>query len=77
MATPDTTNVDEKMRMLVHEIRNPLSSIYLTIDILRTAKANGEDPDFYIDLLEKSAKKIDEILQGIHTGIPKVEKEKE
>lgn len=76
MAIPDTTNADQKIRMIVHEIRNPLSSIYLTIDILRNAKENGEDPDFYIDLLEKSAKKIDEILQEISTG-NKVGKETE
>jgi signal transduction histidine kinase len=70
MATPDdTTTADDKMRMLIHEIKNPLSSIYLTIDSLRNAKADGEDPEFYLQLLERSAKKIDEILNTLRDGI--------
>lgn len=65
MATEDNTSGEGKMRMLIHEIKNPLSTIYLTIDSLRNAKADGEDPEFYIQLLEKSAKRIDEILNNI------------
>ncbi len=55
---------EEKLRTFIHDIRNPLSSIYLTIDSLRHAKEDNEDPDFYIDLIEKAAKKIEEILNN-------------
>ncbi len=59
---------DEKMRTLVHDIRNPLSTIYLTIDSLRNALEDKEDPEFYLQLLEKSAKKIEEILNDLGKG---------
>ncbi|CAN5916841.1 hypothetical protein BH11BAC7_BH11BAC7_32480 [soil metagenome] len=53
---------EEKVRTLIHDVRNPLSSIYLTIDSLRHAEEDGEDPEFYLQLLEKAAKNIEEIL---------------
>lgn len=55
---------EEKLRTFIHDIRNPLSSIYLTIDSLRHAHEDNEDPKFYIDLIEKAAKKIEEILNN-------------
>jgi nitrogen-specific signal transduction histidine kinase len=65
MATDEKGNGEDKMRMLIHEIKNPLSTIYLTIDSLRNAKEDGEDPEFFLQMLEKSAKRIDEILNNI------------
>jgi signal transduction histidine kinase len=53
---------EKLIRTISHEIKNPLSTIYLTIDSLRHAKEEGEDPEFYIGMLEKAAKKIDSIL---------------
>ena len=53
---------EDLIRTISHEIKNPLSTIYLTIDSLRHAKEEGEDPEFYIGMLEKAARKIDSIL---------------
>lgn len=53
---------EERVRTLVHDVRNPLSSIYLTIDSLRYANEDKEDPEFYLQLLEKAAKNIEQIL---------------
>lgn len=53
---------EERVRTLVHDVRNPLSSIYLTIDSLRHASEDNEDPEFYLQLLEKAAKNIEQIL---------------
>lgn len=53
---------EKLIRALSHEIKNPLSTIYLTIDSIRHAKEEGEDPEFYIGMLEKAARKIDGIL---------------
>jgi signal transduction histidine kinase len=53
---------DEQIRRLIHEIKNPLSTIYLAIDSLKNAKEDGEDPEAYIQLLEKSARKLDSVI---------------
>jgi signal transduction histidine kinase len=57
-----SSETEKLIREISHEIKNPLSTIYLTIDSLRHAKEEGEDPEFYIGMLEKAAKKIDAIL---------------
>ena len=54
--------IEKKVRTLLHEIKNPLSTIYLSIDSLRNAQEDGEDPEEYIQLLEKSARKIDTVI---------------
>lgn len=66
MDTPEAVNTDttDKARILVHDIKNSLSTMYLAIDSLRNAGEDEEDPEIYLDMLEKSAKKIDELLNG-------------
>lgn len=67
MDSPEAVNTNmatDKARILVHDIKNSLSTMYLAIDSLRNAKEDKEDPEIYIDMLEKSAKKIDELLNG-------------
>jgi signal transduction histidine kinase len=64
----NTVNIKERekvLRSLTHEIKNPLSTIYLTIDSLRHADEDGEDVDFYFQMLEKSAKNIDAFLNRL------------
>jgi nitrogen-specific signal transduction histidine kinase len=58
----NATSPDEQIRRLIHEIKNPLSTIYLAIDSLKNAKDDGEDPEIYIQLLEKSARKLDSVI---------------
>jgi hypothetical protein len=52
------------MRTLKHDIKNQLSNIYLALEQLRYELPDTtEDCTFYMDLISKSATKIDTILK--------------
>ena len=63
-ATPKKVDDADVMRTLRHDIKNQLSNIYLALEQLRYELPDTtEDCTFYMDLISKSATKIDTILK--------------
>lgn len=55
---------DASLGVLKHDIKNQLSNIYLALAQLRYELPDiSEDCTFYIDLIHKSASKIDTLLK--------------
>jgi len=56
---------DDQLRKLKHDIRNQLSNVHLALEQLKyeLPDINGEGL-FYIEMIDTSAKKINELLSG-------------
>ena len=50
--------------IIVHEVRNPLTSIKLSVGAI-AAKTEGNDIQRYLDIISKSAEKIDELISEL------------
>ena len=61
---------NEAVLVLKHDIKNQLSNIQLAVDGLRfELDTPHEDVELYLDSLQQSAKKIDDLLNNIQTDI--------
>jgi nitrogen-specific signal transduction histidine kinase len=56
---------DDQLRKLKHDIRNQLSNVHLALEQLKYELPDvNEECLFYIEMIDTSAKKINELLNG-------------
>ncbi|MDF2696413.1 MAG: histidine kinase [Labilithrix sp.] len=55
----------EHVGFITHELRNPLSTAVLGIDQLRRASAHSAQQDHTLDLIERSLRRLTELIDGI------------
>jgi signal transduction histidine kinase len=60
----DNEAMPEFATMIVHEVRNPLTSIKLAIGII-AAKTKDDDVKRYLEIISKSSQRIDELITGL------------
>lgn len=52
-------------RSIGHEVRNPLNNVNLALDALKEDIQEIEDDDIYIEIIERNAKRIDELISEL------------
>lgn len=52
-------------RMLAHEIKNPLSRIFLSVEQLKNPDEDDADADFYLDMVKQAGNEIDRIISEL------------
>ncbi|GAO43996.1 sensor histidine kinase [Flavihumibacter petaseus] len=57
--------VDEQIKVIVHEIRNPLQAIDLATQMLSGAPGRDDQNPSYFDIIKRNVKKIEELLKEI------------
>ena len=52
-------------RSIGHEVRNPLNNVNLALDALKEEIQEIEDDDIYVEIIERNAKRIDELISEL------------